>query len=355
MLTPKAHEKHQFRRNIKSSSVTAEKKDIEEKSPREQRISRLHAQHTKEVKGKRKNEIVMHRPPIIYHPPPEIYHRPDIVVHRAPIMLHRPPIIYHQPPVVVHRPAIIYHQPPIVFHQPPPMVHQPILHSHDTWVTKPVVYHTASTVSHQKTYYGIPAHVYAGSYGEGCHGGHCSYRKGNVPHKNITNAKNSTLHKKTKRDSLTDYMAYFTSLWKANHLDKRNVLDDYDFITSSDGARAKLSYKNMIEGSMSKRDSVADYREYLHSIWNQKVKRGTDDSKNGTEKKRKKDVVVNRPPIIYPHPPPEIYHRPDIVVHRPPLVIHRPPIIITSRQLLFIDQPWCTINHRLYSISLLRP
>lgn len=45
-----------------------------------------------------------------------------------------------------------------------------------------------------------------------------------------------------------------------------------------------------------------------------------------TGKKKKKDVVVNRPPIIY-HPPPEIYHRPDIVVHRPPLLIHRPSII----------------------------
>ena len=323
----KAHEKHKFRRNAKSSSMDSEPKKTEEKSPRKHSVSHLHAQNAKDVKGKRKNDIVMHRPPIIYHPPPEIYHRPDIVVHRAPIMLHRPPIIYHQPPVVVHRPAIIYHQPPIVFHQPPPMVHQPILHSHDTWVTKPVVYHTTSSVTHEKTYYGIPSHVYAGAYGEGCHGGHCAYRKESVPHSNNTLAVNSTLHKRqTKRDSLSDYLAYFTSLWKANSLNKRDVKDEYDFITSSDGANQKLSYTDMNAGVMSKRDSESSYKRYLHSLWNNKVKRDTDDFKNGTEKKKKKDVVVNRPPIIY-HPPPEIYHRPDIVVHRPPLVIHRPPII----------------------------
>ena len=323
----KAHEKHKFRRNAKSSSIDSEPKKTEEKSPRKNSVSHLHAQNAKDVKGKRKNDIVMHRPPIIYHPPPEIYHRPDIVVHRAPIMLHRPPIIYHQPPVVVHRPAIIYHQPPIVFHQPPPMVHQPILHSHDTWVTKPVVYHTTSSVTHEKTYYGIPSHVYAGAYGEGCHGGHCAYRKESVPHSNNTLAVNSTIHKRqTKRDSLSDYLAYFTSLWKANSLNKRDVKDEYDFITSSDGANQKLSYTDMNAGVMSKRDSESSYKRYLHSMWNNKVKRDTDDSKNGTEKKKKKDVVVNRPPIIY-HPPPEIYHRPDIVVHRPPLVIHRPPII----------------------------
>ena len=326
-FTSKSHQKHQFRRSTKSSSLDSKTKNVEGKRPQKRRISHLHSQRTKDTKGKRKNEIVMHRPPIIYHPPPEIYHRPDIVVHRAPIMLHRPPIIYHQPPVVVHRPAIIYHQPPIVFHQPPPMVHQPILHSHDTWVTKPMVYHTASTVSHDKTYFGIPSHVYTGTYGEGCHGGHCSYRKGSVPHRNNSKAEISTLHKKkTKRDSLSDYMAYFTSLWKANGMTKRNVHDDYDFITSRDGAKQKLIYTSVNSGGISKRDSATDYNKYIHSIWNHKDKRKTDDLKNGTEKKKKKDVVVNRPPIIY-HPPPEIYHRPDIVVHRPPLVIHRPPII----------------------------
>ena len=323
-FTSKSREKHQFRRSTKSSSLDSETKNTEGKVLQKHRISHLHSQRAKDTKGKRKNEIIMHRPPIIYHPPPEIYHRPDIVVHRAPIMLHRPPIIYHQPPVVVHRPAIIYHQPPIVFHQPPPMVHQPILRSHDTWVTKPVVYHTASTVSHDKTYFGVPSHVYTGSYGEGCHGGHCSYRKGSVPHRNNSQA---TLHKiKTKRDSLSDYMAYFTSLWKANGMTKRNVHDDYDFITSRDGAKQKLIYTSVNSGGISKRDSATDYNRYIHSIWNHKVKREAGDLKNGTEKKKKKDVVVNRPPIIY-HPPPEIYHRPDIVVHRPPLVIHRPPII----------------------------
>jgi len=128
------------------------------------RSHKLHPQKKKSQKGARKNNIVIHRPPIIYHPPPEIYHRPDIVVHRAPIMLHRPAIIYHQPPVVVHRPAIIYHQPSIVFHQPPPVVNQPIMHSHDTYVTRPAVFHTHSMVSHSTNYLGIPNHVFAGNY-----------------------------------------------------------------------------------------------------------------------------------------------------------------------------------------------
>ncbi|PFX26305.1 hypothetical protein AWC38_SpisGene9031 [Stylophora pistillata] len=320
VFTSKKHERHQYRRNAKLDGKNTDKKDT-----KKHHLLHPHAQHPKEVKGSRKNSIVMHRPPIIYHPPPEIYHRPDIVVHRAPIMLHRPPIIYHQPPVVVHRPAIIYHQPPIVFHQPPPVVHQPILHSHDTWVAKPVVYHTASMVSHAKTYYGVPSHVYAGDFGGGCHGAHCSYRKGKVPHQ----AKNSTQpdkFKKTKRDSLSDYVAYFTSLWKPKVLTKREIDDQYDFITSTEGSKEKLSYKNMDVDVVNKRDTSSE-----HINGNLKFRRETeqddrDDSKGGTQKKKKKDVVVNRPPIIY-HPPPEIYHRPDIVVHRPPLVIHRPPII----------------------------
>ena len=312
--TSKIQEPHKFRRNTKSAFESTEKKNTGKMI-----TTHLHPQHAKEMEGKRKNEIVMHRPPIIYHPPPEIYHRPDIVVHRAPIMLHRPPIIYHQPPVVVHRPAIIYHQPPIVFHQPPPMVHQPILHSHDTWVAKPVVYHTASTVSHDKTYFGVPSHVYAGNYGAGCHKGVCFYRKGRVPHSKNTNAKNSTLSQKTKRDSLSDYMDYVSSLWKPNEVIKRNIHDDYELITSRDGAKQKLSYKDTSVGNINKRDRNTDDRS-------SHFKRDSDDLKNTSEKKKKKDVVVNRPPIIY-HPPPEIYHRPDIVVHRPPLVIHRPPII----------------------------
>ena len=310
----KGRKGHKFRRSTKAASTGTEGAKIGKKD-----ITKIHPQHAKEAKGKRKNEIVMHRPPIIYHPPPEIYHRPDIVVHRAPIMLHRPPIVYHQPPVVVHRPAIIYHQPPIVFHQPPPMVHQPILHSRDTWVTKPVVYHTASTVSHDRTYYGIPSHLFVGGYGEGCHGAHCSYRKGKVPHSNNTRVRNSTPPKKTKRDSLSDYTSYISSLWRPNRVVKRNVHDEYDFITSSDGAKQKLSYKDLSVYNMHKRDKTTENGS-------PPVKRDSDDSKNAPEKKKKKDVVVNRPPIIY-HPPPEIYHRPDIVVHRPPLVIHRPPII----------------------------
>lgn len=329
VFTSKAQERHQFRRNAKSSGKSETSKTNEE-TKRKHSVSQPHAQHAKDVKGNRKNAIVMHRPPIIYHPPPEIYHRPDIVVHRAPIMLHRPPIIYHQPPVVVHRPAIIYHQPPIVFHQPPPVVHQPILRSHDTWVTKPMVYHTASMVSHAKTYYGIPSHVYSGDYGEGCHGTHCSYRKGGVPHSNITQVKNNTKlkdhKKKSKRDSFSDYMAYFTSLWKPKGLTKREIDDGYEFISSTDGAKEKITFRNMNFADVDKRDTIPEYYN-----WNPKVKREiekeeTEDSKDGTQKKKKKDVVVNRPPIIY-HPPPEIYHRPDIVVHRPPLVIHRPPII----------------------------
>ena len=329
VFTSKAQERHQFRRNTKSPGRSeTNKKDEEIKG--KHNVSHLHAEHAKDEKGNRKNAIVMHRPPIIYHPPPEIYHRPDIVVHRAPIMLHRPPIIYHQPPVVVHRPAIIYHQPPIVFHQPPPVVHQPILRSHDTWVTKPMVYHTASMVSHAKTYYGIPSHVYSGDYGEGCHGAHCSYRKGRVPHGNTTHVKNNTHSKdhkkKTKRDSFSDYMAYFTSLWKPKGLTKREINDGYEFISSTDGAKEKLNFRNMNFGHVDKRDTIPEYYS-----WNPKAKRETEkeeteDTKDGTQKKKKKDVVVNRPPIIY-HPPPEIYHRPDIVVHRPPLVIHRPPII----------------------------
>ena len=329
VFTSKAHERHQYRRNAKSSEKLETKKK-DEQIKRKHGVSHLHAQHAKDVKGNRKNAIVMHRPPIIYHPPPEIYHRPDIVVHRAPIMLHRPPIIYHQPPVVVHRPAIIYHQPPIVFHQPPPVVHQPILHSHDTWVTKPMVYHTASMVSHAKTYYGIPSHVYSGDYGEGCHGAHCSYRKERVPHSNSSQAKNITHaaeHKrKTKRDSFGDYIAYFTSLWKAKGFTKREIEDEWDYITSTEGTKEKLTFRNTNGGTFNKRDTNTEYNN-----WNSKVKRetekeGPEDTKDGTQKKKKKDVVVNRPPIIY-HPPPEIYHRPDIVVHRPPLVIHRPPII----------------------------
>ncbi|XP_078359399.1 uncharacterized protein LOC144643886 [Oculina patagonica] len=327
VFTSKAHERHQYRRNAKSSEKLNTKKTDENKK-RKHGVSHPHAQRAKDEKGNRKNAIVMHRPPIIYHPPPEIYHRPDIVVHRAPIMLHRPPIIYHQPPVVVHRPAIIYHQPPIVFHQPPPVVHQPILHSHDTWVTKPMVYHTASMVSHAKTYYGIPSHVYSGDYGEGCHGSHCSYRKERVPHSNSSQAKNITHpadhKKKTKRDSFGDYMAYVTSLWKRNRLTKREIDDEWDFITSTDGTKEKLTFRDLNAGVVDKRDTE-------HKSWSSKVKRETEkeraeESKDGTQKKKKKDVVVNRPPIIY-HPPPEIYHRPDIVVHRPPLVIHRPPII----------------------------
>ena len=317
VFTSRKHERHQYRRNAKSDE---KKNDTKNHS-----LSHPHAQQPKEVKGNRKNSIVMHRPPIIYHPPPEIYHRPDIVVHRAPIMLHRPPIIYHQPPVVVHRPAIIYHQPPIVFHQPPPVVHQPILHSHDTWVTKPMVYHTASMVSHAKTYYGIPSHVYSGDYGEGCHGAHCSYRKGKVPHQ----AKNSTQpdhFKKTKRDSLGDYMAYFTNLWKPKVLKKREIYDQYDFITSTEGSKEKLSYKNMDVDVVNKRDTSSERIKGKLKLRRETEQDDGDDSKDGTQNKKKKDVVVNRPPIIY-HPPPEIYHRPDIVVHRPPLVIHRPPII----------------------------
>ena len=329
-VSSKSPEKREFRRSTKSLLADRESLKAKGKTDHKHAASSLHAQHAKDEKGKRKNEIVMHRPPIIYHPPPEIYHRPDIVVHRAPIMLHRPPIIYHQPPVVVHRPAIIYHQPPIVFHQPPPMVHQPILHSHDTWVTKPVVFHTASTISHEKTYYGMPNHVFSGAYGDDCHGGHCSFRKGHVPHGNRTQAKglnHSDNHrKKTKRNSLGDYMGYFTSLWKRSPLNKRDSEGGYDFISSSDGARQKLSYTDMNKGAISRRDTRSQYSTSLNTIWKQKVKRNSDDSKNGTENKKKKDVVVNRPPIIY-HPPPEIYHRPDIVVHRPPLVIHRPPII----------------------------
>lgn len=308
----KGRKGHKFRRSNAASTGTESEKFGKKNT------TKIHPQHAKEAKAKRKNEIVMHRPPIIYHPPPEIYHRPDIVVHRAPIMLHRPPIIYHQPPVVVHRPAIIYHQPPIVFHQPPPMVHQPILHSRDTWVTKPVVYHTASTVSHDRTYYGIPSHVFAGSYGDGCHGVHCSYRKGKVPHRNNTHVRNATLARKTKRDSFSDYVSYISSLWRSDGVVKRNVHDEYDVITSSDGAKQKLSYRDFSVYNMHKRDKTTENGS-------PPVKRDSDDLKTAPEKK-KKDVVVNRPPIIY-HPPPEIYHRPDIVVHRPPLVIHRPPII----------------------------
>ena len=288
----------------------------------------FHAQKSKDEKGSRKNAIIIHRPPIIYHPPPEIYHRPDIVVHRAPIMLHRPPIIYHQPPVVVHRPAIIYHQPAVIFHQPPPVVHQPVMHSHDTWVTKPVVYHTNSVVSHAHTYYGVPSQVYSG----GCHGPHCAFRKGDVPRNGNTNSTENTVSKlqrkrkiahnsRGRRDSYQDHMNPLYHIRSAK--DKRAIDGPFDFITSNEGAQEKLTYTNTQLGDRLKRDNLYDYYSYLRHTWNPEAKRFAEDE---IETKKKKDVVVNRPPIIY-HPPPEIYHRPDIVVHRPPLVIHRPPII----------------------------
>ena len=312
--------------------------------------SKLHRQKSKDVSGSKKNSIVIHRPPIIYHPPPEIYHRPDIVVHRAPIMLHRPPIVYHQPPVVVHRPAIIYHQPEIVFHQPPPVVHQPVLQSHDTWVTRPQIVHTTSTMSHSHTYFGIPDHVYGGGFN--CQGPHCSYRKHKIPRKSAHSVETKD-HERAKREAYADYLTYLGILWAPRrkryideeyslitspkrakekltysdrdelHPSKRGIDDEYSLITSPKNAKERLTYTDKNELNPSKRDNLDDYDTYLYHIWNPNIKHH---NKNEEPRKKKKDVVVNRPPIIY-HPPPEIYHRPDIVVHRPPLVIHRPPII----------------------------
>ena len=269
-----------------------------------QRVQKLKPEKSKDEKGSRKNAVIIHRPPIIYHPPPEIYHRPAIVVHRAPIMLHRAPIVYHQPPVVVHRPAIIYHQPPLVFHQPPPVVNQPIMHSHDSYVTRPVVYHTNSLVSHANNYLGVPENVYPGAFG--CHGPHCAFRKAEVP----------------------------SSAKKKNKPVKRSVDSQFEFIASDEGARERLTFHSKDEAGRTKRESLTDdhsgqTRLTLHrdrEIPTKRQKRWRINREGEIPTKKKKDVVVNRPPIIY-HPPPEIYHRPDIVVHRPPLVIHRPPII----------------------------
>ena len=293
---------------------------------RKSKLRKHQVQKSKEETGSKKNSIVIHRPPIIYHPPPEVYHRPDIVVHRAPIMLHRPPIVYHQPPVVVHRPAIIYHQPEIVFHQPPPVVNQPVLQSHDTWVTRPQIVPGTSTMSHSHTYYGIPNHVYGGTFDD-CHGPHCSFRKQGIPHKSRSgkNGNNTTeetkMKERKKREAYIDYLTYLGTLWAPRH--KRDIDQQYSFITSSSKAKEHLTYLNNNDQNLSKRDSVDDFNAHIYNIGNPKMKRAT---KGQESRKKKKDVVVNRPPIIY-HPPPEIYHRPDIVVHRPPLVIHRPPII----------------------------
>ena len=88
-------------------------------------------------RAKKKNLVIMRRPPLIYHPPPEIYHKPNVIVHRPDIVIHRPSVVFHQPSVVVHRPPVIYHQPPVIFHQPAPMVHQPIIHAHDRYFAPP--------------------------------------------------------------------------------------------------------------------------------------------------------------------------------------------------------------------------
>lgn len=340
--------KHRTRR----SAETEPKKKTTKKT--------LHPEKVKQQKGNRKNSIVIHRPPIIYHPPPEIYHRPDIVVHRAPIMLHRPSIIYHQPPVVVHRPAIIYHQPSIVFHQPPPVVHQPIMHSHDTYVTRPVVLHSGSSVSHPMNYLGIPNHVYSdydgdfhgdfhGDYHGGFHGN--AFRKHSVPG-NVKTVraeiqgkifkKSETSHEdnplRPKRDiysSYLDNLDYLSQYWKPKA--KRNIEDEFDIISSKKASSEALTYKDVEPLLLDKRNKIPRHHSFSDQIRGDKTsrkKRHIDDDDLGDDdddlhfirRKKKKDVVVNRPPIIY-HPPPEVYHRPDIVVHRPPLVIHRPPII----------------------------
>ncbi|XP_032237783.2 uncharacterized protein LOC116618347 isoform X2 [Nematostella vectensis] len=257
------------RDSSKNRTRRASEKGSKKLKSRKHGVPTLHAEKDKVENGSRKNSIVIHRPPIIYHPPPEVYHRPDIVVHRAPIMLHRPAIIYHQPPVVVHRPAIIYHQPPIVFHQPPPVVNQPILHSHDTYVTRPRVYQSTSHIGHASTFIGIPEHVYGDYHGfhgyhgyHGFHGGFGAYRKEQVPHARTnqtaddTSADKKSQESRPKRDLYTgylDYLHYQGSLWHPKV--KRDTDDQFDFVTSNEGAKQDLKYEDKESHDVEKRDA----------------------------------------------------------------------------------------------------
>lgn len=136
-------------------------------------------QKTKDIRGSKKEDISVHRPPIIYHPPPEVYHRPDVVLHRPPVLFHRPPIVYHQAPVIVHRPPVVYRQSPVIFHRPLPLVSQPIYRAWDNFFTHPALTHIGSSYTHAHNYLGYPWPTRG-------------YKKGTVPRKPKKAKKNKT-------------------------------------------------------------------------------------------------------------------------------------------------------------------
>jgi hypothetical protein len=140
--------------------------DFEHKTSSENsKASKRHHKAVKETKGSKKNDILIHRPPLVYHPPPEIYHRPDIVVHRPDVLVHRPSVVYDQPAVVLHRPAVVYHEPDVVFHQPPPLVNLPVYHANDMYAPQPVYEPAGSHIGFDHNVEGVPPHFSYGPYG----------------------------------------------------------------------------------------------------------------------------------------------------------------------------------------------
>ena len=294
------------------------------------KTSVLKPEKEKEQKAGRKNVVIVNRPPILYHPPPEIYHRPPIVLHRPPILVQRPAIVYHQPPVIVHRPAVLYRQPPLVFHQPPPVISQPMLHSHDTFTTRPALQHVESKVMPAGTVLGIPPasrwNPNAKMVVDSDHDTGSVLQDDDDDHQALGGTvllgqgHTRQLSLDSEEDTIGEQKSGIPTTKHAKKAHKKGSLPHHS--TKSHPIVRREAPKANANETAPKVEKEASSAPSQNNTKRSETSTAVKQGKKGT----KKDVVVNRPPIIY-HPPPEIYHRPDIVIHRPPIVIHRPPII----------------------------
>ena len=256
--------KHESLKSVHKGKVRRATKNDQGKNDKE-------AKPKSAEKSKKKNQVVIQRPPLIYHPPAEVYHKPNVIMHRPDIVIHRPSVVYHQPSVVIHRPPVIYQQPPVVFHQPSPMVRQPVLHAHDTYLAHPYFTPYSSNVYDGGNYVGAP-HFFHNGWG-----------------------------------------------WRG---------PDYGFGHAFGKSKVEKSHKKHAIHLRKGKGEIKGDRRTL-----QKEEKAMEDTmrlknetKTATKGNKKNLVIMRRPPLIY-HPPPEVYHKPDVIMHRPDIVIHRPSIV----------------------------
>ena len=312
----------------KNANVNSEQKTSSDNSKASMRHHEV-----KEKKGSKKNNIVIHRPPLVYHPPPEIYHRPDIIVHRPDVLVHRPSIVYDQPAMVLHRPAVIYHEPDVVFHQPPPLVNLPIYHASDMYAPHPVYTEAGSQVGFDHDILGVPPHFSYGEFGVSHAFGKSKIEGSKSKHEPKRDEEDSGDQKNRQKSEKEDDEENKYGVAEEKTTDHTKMKDN-----SAKSSEPKETGKK-------KHHSSNHLREKTKS----------------TKAHKKYNLIMHRPPMVY-HPSPTIYHRPDIVVHHPDIVIHRPsvvmqppsvvvhkPAVVYRQPPVVFHQPEPSINQPIYN------